>query len=104
MGNNTSCNKHVVKPIYGVRALENELKVKTEDLLKLLPAQAGGKVSVVSKFYGQATKSMRVDALARVGDEGRGQLRKASGRSKLSVIRGCPNGGTQPMRTSVTLA
>ena len=28
-----------------------------------------------SKFYGQATKSMRVDALAQVGDEGRGQLR-----------------------------
>ena len=27
---------------------------------------------VWSKFYGQATKSMRVDALAQVGDEGRG--------------------------------
>ena len=51
---------------------------------------------VWSKFYGQATKSMRVDALAQVGEEGRGQLRKASGRCKQSVIRGCPNGGTQP--------
>ena len=30
---------------------------------------------VQSKFYGQATKGMRVDALAQVGDEGRGQLR-----------------------------
>ncbi len=30
---------------------------------------------VWSKFYGQATKGMRVDALALVGDEGRGQLR-----------------------------
>ncbi len=30
---------------------------------------------VCSKFYGQATKSMRGDALAQVGDEGRGQLR-----------------------------
>ena len=49
----------------------NELKVKTEDLL-LLSNQGQ---SVVSKFYGQATKSMRVDALAQIGDEGRGQLR-----------------------------
>ena len=30
---------------------------------------------VWSKFYGQATKGTRVDALAQVGDEGRGQLR-----------------------------
>ena len=30
---------------------------------------------VRSQFYGQATKSMRVDALAQSGDEGRGQLR-----------------------------
>jgi hypothetical protein len=38
---------------------------------------------------------MRVDALAQEGEEGRGQLRKASGRSKLPVIRGYPNGETQ---------
>jgi hypothetical protein len=38
---------------------------------------------------------MRVDALAQVGDEGRGQLRKASGSCKQAVIRGCPNGETQ---------
>ena len=30
---------------------------------------------VASKFYGQATKGVCVDALAEVGDEGRGQLR-----------------------------
>ena len=46
---------------------------------------------------------MRVDALAQEGDEGRGQLRKASGRSKHFVIRGCPNGGTQLVRTPVIL-
>ena len=34
---------------------------------------------VVCKFYGQATKGMRGDALAQEGDEGRDQLRKASG-------------------------
>jgi hypothetical protein len=34
---------------------------------------------VQSRFYGQATKGVCVDALAQVGDEGRGQLRKASG-------------------------
>jgi hypothetical protein len=48
-----------------------------------------------SKFYGQATKSMRVDALARTGEEGRGQLRKVSGSCKQAVIREYPNGGTQ---------
>ncbi len=30
---------------------------------------------VGSRFYGQATKGVRVDALAQTGDEGRGQLR-----------------------------
>ena len=30
---------------------------------------------VRSRFYGQATKGVCVDALAQVGDEGRGQLR-----------------------------
>ena len=30
---------------------------------------------VVYRFYGQATKGVCVDALAQVGDEGRGQLR-----------------------------
>jgi hypothetical protein len=36
-----------------------------------------------------------VDALARTGEEGRGKLRKASGRSTHPVIRRCPNGETR---------
>ena len=32
-----------------------------------------------------------MDALALIGDEGRGKLRKASGRSKHPLIRGLPN-------------
>jgi hypothetical protein len=32
-------------------------------------------VVTTSKFYGQATKGVRVDALAQSGEEGRGQLR-----------------------------
>ena len=35
-----------------------------------------------------------VDALELSGEEGRGKLRKASGRSKHPVIRGYPNGVT----------
>lgn len=35
-----------------------------------------------------------MDALALEGDEGRGTLRKASGRREQSLIRGCPNGET----------
>ena len=33
------------------------------------------KLCVRNRFYGQATKGVRVDALAQRGDEGRGQLR-----------------------------
>ena len=47
------------------------------------------------KFYGQATKGVCVDALAQEGDEGRGQLRKASGSRSQAMIRGYPNGETQ---------
>ncbi len=35
-----------------------------------------------------------VDALGPLGEEGRGKLRKATGRSKHSVIRRYPNGVT----------
>ena len=35
-----------------------------------------------------------VDALAIEDDEGRGNLRNASGSRKHALIRGCPNGGT----------
>jgi len=37
-----------------------------------------------------------VDAKAPYAEEGRGQLRKASGNCKQVTIRGYPNGGTQP--------
>ena len=40
-----------------------------------------------------------MDALALDGDEGRGYLRKASGRGKHPLIRGCPNGETLPGKT-----
>ncbi len=36
-----------------------------------------------------------MDALASVGDEGRGLLRKASGSRKQALIRRCPNGETR---------
>src|SRR3546814_19103729 len=39
-----------------------------------------------------------VDALAPRGDEGRGTLRKASGSCEQALIRGCPNGETQPLQ------
>ena len=35
------------------------------------------------------------DAWALRGEEGRDKLRKAAGRSKYPLIRGCPNGGTR---------
>jgi len=40
----------------------------------------------------------QVDALARSGEEGRGKLRKAAGRSTHPVIRRQPNGVTRRKR------
>ena len=40
-----------------------------------------------------------MDALALDGEEGRGYLRKASGRGKHPLIRGSPNGETLPGKT-----
>jgi len=40
-------------------------------------------------------KGYTVDALVPVGEEGRGKLRKASGSSKHTLIRGYPNGKTR---------
>ena len=40
-------------------------------------------------------KERTVDALASIGDEGRGKLRKAAGIGKHELIRGCPNGETR---------
>ena len=45
----------------------------------------------------------RVDALALRADERRDKLRKATGRSKYSVIRRYLNGGTHMRRPHVTL-
>jgi len=44
-----------------------------------------------------------VDALASRGDEGRGRLRKAAGRSQHPVIRGYPNGETHRFRRYLAL-
>ena len=39
-----------------------------------------------------------MDALAIRGDEGRGTLRKVTGRCEQPLIRECPNGETHPLR------
>ena len=48
-------------------------------------------------------KERTVDALASIGDEGRGKLRKAAGIGKHELIRGCPNGGTHQVEDLVLL-
>ena len=45
-------------------------------------------------FTRKRKQERTVDALALGGDEGRGKLRKGSGRCKRPVIRTYPNGGT----------
>ena len=45
-------------------------------------------------FYEVKQKEHRVDALALRADERRDKLRKAAGRSKYLLIRGCLNGET----------
>ena len=45
----------------------------------------------------------RVNALASGAEEGRDKLRKASGRSKYPLIRGCPNGETRLCSYAVTV-
>ena len=42
----------------------------------------------------QGREGHTVDALARCGDEGRGELRKALGSRKQAVSQRCPNGAT----------
>ena len=49
-----------------------------------------------------STQEHTVDALPQSGDEGRGYLRKATGRGKHPLIRGCPNGATQLESCPVT--
>ena len=55
----------------------------------------------VNKLFGARAKSKRSsdkgqtgNALAAEGDEGRGELRKASGSRSQALIRRNPNGGT----------
>ena len=43
-----------------------------------------------------------VDALADRGDEGRARLRKATVSRQEALTRGCPNGETRLVETSVT--
>ena len=49
-------------------------------------------------------KEHRVDAWALRADEGRDKLRKATGRSKYPLSRGCPNGGTHLSKPQVLLS
>ncbi len=44
-------------------------------------------------------KEHRVDALAPYAEEGRGQLRKATGSGKQALIRRYPNGETRQMKS-----
>jgi hypothetical protein len=44
--------------------------------------------------YRSSYKERMVNALASGADEGRSNLRKASGSRKRALIRGCPNGET----------
>lgn len=47
--------------------------------------------------FNQVNKGHFEDALAQRGDEGRGTLRKATGRCEQPLIRRCPNGETHPV-------
>ena len=54
-------------------------------------------------FYEVKQKEHRVDALALRADERRDKLRKAAGRSKYLLIRGCLNGETHMDKLHVSL-
>ena len=60
------------------------------------------------QIYWLSYKEHRADAWALGAEEGRDKLRKAAGRSKYPLSRGCPNGETHlsrpqvPMRQSIT--
>ena len=57
----------------------------------------------VSREYGQARKSPWGMPMELSGEEGRGKLRKAAGRSKHPEIRRSPNGVTRPGESPVTV-
>ena len=48
-------------------------------------------------------KERTEDALASIGDEGRGKLRKAAGIGKHELIRRCPNGETHQVEDLIHL-
>ncbi len=48
-----------------------------------------------TREWSQGREGYTVDALARCGDEGRGELRKALGSCTQAESQGCPNGGTR---------
>lgn len=50
---------------------------------------------VDEKNWSQGREGYTVDALARCGEEGRGDLRKALGSWPQTESQGCPNGGTR---------
>ena len=50
-----------------------------------------------------STKERREDALALRAEERRDKLRKATGRSKYPMIRGCLNGETHMERLHVSM-
>ena len=58
-------------------------------------SNVGHFVSSVSPIW-SSYKELMVNDLARVGDEGRGKQRYASGSRKQVLIRRSPNGGTRP--------
>ena len=49
---------------------------------------------MIECFIGISCKGRRADALVLETEEGRGQLRKATGSCKQALIRRCPNGRT----------
>ena len=49
----------------------------------------------VSMILRRRNKERTEDALASIGEEGRGKLRKATGIGKHELIRRCPNGETR---------
>ena len=72
----------------GARAKEREKK-NQKDIFNLV----GLRREATKK---SSEEEHRVDAKAPTAEEGRGQLRKATGNCKQVSIRGYPNGGTRP--------
>ncbi len=76
--------------IHRIKDLENPEKTKRDP--KVCYARQTG---IRDDTKGSSKKERRANALALRAEEGRDQLRKASGRSTYPLIRGCPNGETR---------